>query len=187
MRHLRQCIRQGSALACVLVLLCSFAHLLQLGFPVVRSSSCVRCSAVLPSSVVPGLFAPHPWFYCSCSPLAFARFLVGFFCFFAHMSTRPGRSTNNSLAAMLDPTHLASQPSWKVSSSSVTSVSSFLRLQSPRFLFCFRSTISPVPFLRHYKNRYHDSWRPCKATCTQQTPGQERAFPRPQLPQVPVS
>ena len=50
--------------------------------------SCVRCSAFLPSSVVSGLFAPHPWIYSWwCSPLAFARFLVGLFCFFAHTST----------------------------------------------------------------------------------------------------
>ena len=59
------------------------------------------------------------------SPLAFAHFFVGFFCFLAHMSTRPWCSRNNSLAAMLDPTHLASQPSLMVSSSSVTSVCSY--------------------------------------------------------------
>ena len=40
------------------------------------------------------------------------------------MTTRPGHSLNNYLAAMLDPTHLSSQPFLEVSFSSFTSASS---------------------------------------------------------------
>ena len=40
------------------------------------------------------------------------------------MSTCPGHSMSNSLATMLDPTHLASKPLLEVSSSSLTSASS---------------------------------------------------------------
>ena len=51
-------------------------------------------------------------------------FSSNFFVFFADVSTRPGRSTNNSLAAMLKPTQPVSQPLLEVSSSSVACASS---------------------------------------------------------------
>lgn len=73
----------------------------------------VCSSTILCLSIVSGLFAPHPWLYCRWfSPLAFC---------FSNMHTHPGHSRNNSLVAMLDLTHLTSQPLLEVSSSSDTS------------------------------------------------------------------
>ena len=82
------------------------------------------------------------------------------------MSSCPERSTNNSLAAMLDPTHLASQPSLEVSSSSVTSPSS---LPMPAV------ASTPVLLLkqdltRAFSQALGESLPHCKATCIRQNP-----------------
>ena len=161
-RHLGQCICQGSAFPCVL--LCSFVHLHQcilwacIGKPVrsaifccphERGSLLLHGSAILPSSIVSGIFMSHPWFYCWwCWPLAFPLFLVGF----------SASSPTWLLALGTLWTIIIWQPCWIPPTSLLSLFWRFLPLLSPVLnlflclqlsqLFCFSSMISHRPFLR---------------------------------------